>query len=312
MKRIIPLIILGVLISSYTIYALFFSNYTADQNKWEGSYSAYFQDEESYIDYVLNTVRFKDLKFSAVKIEKRSNFWKIAKTYGVNIDTLLAANPQWSSLNASLNQRVLVPGEKGVLTFIGRLNEIPSLKEKYGADENDIIIEDLPFYKKFYLKNHKSERPIAVFIKNKKPHSEDMSAAIAKEFSIREMFRSPLGGRYSSFYGSRIDPIFRVNSFHSGLDIAAPYGTPVGASRRGKVTQAGWMGGYGNAVVIEHDDGYRTLYGHMSVITVRQGAYVEAGRFIGRVGSTGHSTGPHLHFTLWHYNTLINPMKVLW
>jgi murein DD-endopeptidase MepM/ murein hydrolase activator NlpD len=316
MKKILPLTILCALICICIFYGLFYNNSSAleekEQIKWEGSYSSYFQDEDSYIDYVLNTVKIKDINFKAVKIEKRSNFWKIAKSNGINIDTLIAANPHWNSLNASVNQRILVPTEKGVLTFIGRLNEIPLLVEKYKTDEKEILIEDLPLYKKIYLKYSKSDRPIAVFIKNKKPHSGDLSETLAKEFALRELFRSPLGGRYSSYYGRRIDPIFRTNSFHTGLDIAAYQGTPVGASRRGRVTSAGWMGGYGNAVIIEHGDGYRTLYGHLSAINVRQGAFVEAGRFIGRVGSTGLSTGPHLHFTLWRYNTLINPMKVLW
>ncbi len=316
MKKIFPIVILGVLTCSCLFYGLFFyksaDKENTEQVKWEGSYSAYFQDEDSYIDYVLNNVKFKEIKFKAVKIEKKSNFWKIAKSYGVNIDTLIAANPHWNSLNASVNQRILVPEEKGVLTFIGRMNEIPSLLEKYKTDESGIEIEDLSFFKKIHFKFFKSDRPIAVFIKNKKPHSEDLSETLAKEFALRELFRSPLGGRYSSYYGRRVDPIFRTNSFHTGLDIAAAHGTPVGASRRGRVTTAGWMGGYGYAVVIEHADGYRTLYGHLSSVSVRQGAFVEAGRFIGRVGSTGLSTGPHLHFTLWRYNTLINPMKVLW
>jgi murein DD-endopeptidase MepM/ murein hydrolase activator NlpD len=72
------------------------------------------------------------------------------------------------------------------------------------------------------------------------------------------------------------------------------------------------MGGYGKAVIINHSQGYRTLYGHLSVIYVRPGQRVNPGRLVGKVGSTGWSTGPHLHFTIWHNGRLINPMQVLW
>jgi len=139
-----------------------------------------------------------------------------------------------------------------------------------------------------------------------------MTNKMAKQFEVREMFRSPLGGRLSSFYGRRNHPIFRKRSFHNGIDIATRYYTAVGAARAGRVTSAGWMGGFGKAIIIQHDKGYRTLYGHLSRINVRNGQYVKAGRIIGRVGSTGFSTGPHLHFTMWKNKKLINPLKVLW
>ena len=78
------------------------------------------------------------------------------------------------------------------------------------------------------------------------------------------------------------------------------------------VEDTGWMGGYGKAVIINHQNGYKTLYGHLSAICTRPGAKVKPGTFIGRVGSTGWSTGPHLHFTVWHNGQLVNPMNLLW
>ena len=89
-------------------------------------------------------------------------------------------------------------------------------------------------------------------------------------------------------------------------------GTAVGAACGGVVEDAGWMGGYGKAVIVNHQNGYKTLYGHLSQICTRPGAKVKPGSFIGRVGSTGWSTGPHLHFTLWHNGQLVNPMNILW
>jgi hypothetical protein len=103
--------------------------------------------------------------------------------------------------------------------------------------------------------------------------------------------------RISSSFGRRIDPLLHRFSFHRGIDLPRPYGTPVFPARTGRVLTAGWATGYGLVVVIQHPDGFTTRYGHLSRITVKPGAEVEAGKtLIGYVGSTGLSTGPHLHF----------------
>ena len=106
----------------------------------------------------------------------------------------------------------------------------------------------------------------------------------------------PVPGPVVSGFGTRTDPIGGGTGFHSGLDIAASSGTPIRSCRSGTVVIAGWQGGYGNAVVIDHGGGMATLYGHQSQIAVSVGEKVLAGEVIGYVGSTGNSTGPHLHF----------------
>jgi len=103
----------------------------------------------------------------------------------------------------------------------------------------------------------------------------------------------------SSAFGYRIHPIDGVEKFHYGTDIAAPEGTPVVAVYGGRVEIAGWLGGLGWAVVISHGDHLETRYGHLSQILVQQGEEIEQGRVIGLVGSSGKSTGPHLHFEMW-------------
>lgn len=109
----------------------------------------------------------------------------------------------------------------------------------------------------------------------------------------------PLGKAYpvTSFFGMRVHPIKGDRRLHAGVDIGAPYGTPVLASRAGRVVFAGRSGGYGNTVILEHSNPKeRTLYAHLSKITVHQAQLVEAGTVVGQVGSTGLSTGAHLHF----------------
>ncbi|HNR78788.1 MAG TPA: M23 family metallopeptidase [Mesotoga infera] len=125
-------------------------------------------------------------------------------------------------------------------------------------------------------------------------------------------YRWPVYGVISSSYGWRTHPVNGGASFHSGLDIAAPQGTPIFAASKGVVIAAGVNGGYGNAVDIQHDNGYVTRYGHMSKICVYVGQRVDAGSLIGRVGSTGVSTGPHVHFEVKDpkMNTL-DPLSML-
>ncbi|MBD2136533.1 M23 family metallopeptidase [Anabaena sp. FACHB-1237] len=104
----------------------------------------------------------------------------------------------------------------------------------------------------------------------------------------------------TSLFGWRIHPITGDRRFHAGTDIGAPTGTPVIAAARGQVEGASWMGGYGLAVTINHTSAQQTLYGHLSEILVQPGQWVEPGTVIGRVGSTGNSTGSHLHFEVRH------------
>jgi murein DD-endopeptidase MepM/ murein hydrolase activator NlpD len=109
----------------------------------------------------------------------------------------------------------------------------------------------------------------------------------------------PLDRQYeiTSPYGWRIHPITANRTLHAGIDLGAPYGTPVLAARNGRVVRSGDWGGYGKTVMLEHSNpAQRTLYAHLSSITVEVGMWVEEGTVIGYVGSTGFSTGPHLHF----------------
>ncbi|MBI3998633.1 MAG: peptidoglycan DD-metalloendopeptidase family protein [Armatimonadetes bacterium] len=120
-------------------------------------------------------------------------------------------------------------------------------------------------------------------------------------------FLWPLRGPMTSRFGFRRHPIFRLRQFHQGVDISAPRGTPVRAADDGTVIFAGWYGGYGKLVIIDHGQGMSTLSGHLSAILVRVGQSVVRGKVIGQVGSTGYSTGPHLHFEVRRNGRPINP-----
>lgn len=119
----------------------------------------------------------------------------------------------------------------------------------------------------------------------------------------------PAGGTVTSGYGMRFHPIAHVVRHHDGVDISAPMGSPVIAAGTGKVIYSGWMGGYGNTVIIDHGGGKTTLYGHLSSIQASVGQEVSSGARIGSVGSTGYSTGPHLHWEVRHNGSPVNPLR---
>jgi murein DD-endopeptidase MepM/ murein hydrolase activator NlpD len=122
---------------------------------------------------------------------------------------------------------------------------------------------------------------------------------------------APVEGLLNSGFGVRRDPFHGNPAFHAGLDISTPTGQPVGATAEGVVVRAGWHGEYGNLVEIEHRSGYKTLYGHLSRILVKQGQKVKRGDRIGLVGSTGRSTAPHLHYEVRVGDRIVNPLEYI-
>ncbi len=118
----------------------------------------------------------------------------------------------------------------------------------------------------------------------------------------------PVPGYISSYFGVRPDPFDGHSARHTGLDIATPYGTPVHAVAEGMVTFAGVRSGYGNVIEIDHGNGYMTRYAHNSKLVAHPGQHVQVGDMIAKAGSTGRSTGSHVHFEVWYHGRVVNPL----
>ncbi|MDR1875195.1 MAG: peptidoglycan DD-metalloendopeptidase family protein [Synergistaceae bacterium] len=125
------------------------------------------------------------------------------------------------------------------------------------------------------------------------------------------MFDWPIRGPITSPFGSRVHPVFKTKSFHSGLDVSAPRGTPITAAAPGEVLFVGWMRGYGQVVIVDHGRNYSTVYAHMSSTRVREGQIVKSGTAVGTVGNTGTATGYHLHFEVRVGSGAKNPLDYL-
>lgn len=121
----------------------------------------------------------------------------------------------------------------------------------------------------------------------------------------------PAEGEITSPFGWRVHPIFGTQRLHTGIDIGADYGDATRAADGGVVIHSDWMGGYGNAVIIDHGNGISTLYAHNSQLLVSEGQTVAKGQTVARVGSTGYSTGPHLHFEVRQNGSPVNPLNFL-
>ncbi|MEW6732494.1 MAG: peptidoglycan DD-metalloendopeptidase family protein [Acidobacteriota bacterium] len=152
-----------------------------------------------------------------------------------------------------------------------------------------------------------SWRRIPVVLKNR-PYVSAIAkpTATREENSNRLELQLPVQGRISSVFGAH-----RPHGSHKGIDIAAPQGKPISAAAAGRVVFAGWQGGYGKTLLIEHQDGYLTRYAHADQLLVSPGEMVQVGQQIATIGSTGHATGPHLHFEVIKDNNHVNPLRTV-
>lgn len=154
----------------------------------------------------------------------------------------------------------------------------------------------------------------ATALEHKTVHLEqelrDYEMALRERATVPSLW--PVAGSLESGFGGRRNPFGGSSfEFHSGQDIEAPSGTPINAAASGTVTYAGWMNGYGNLVIVDHGDGLTTRYGHQSRIEVKVGQFIMRGQLLGFVGSTGRSTGPHLHYEVRINDHPVDPRQYL-
>ncbi|HMU82654.1 MAG TPA: M23 family metallopeptidase [Leptospiraceae bacterium] len=215
------------------------------------------------------------IRFARYTVAKDDNFYRIVTSTHQDPDTLASLNHLAAAADLAEGDQILIHNARGIF------------REEGGP--MSVYIPDAKMHFFAGLRFHPEESKIF--------RGNDFVYPLHK-FIV------------TSSYGTRLDPFTNKQTFHGGMDLAAPEGTPVLASRPGKVVFCGNLGGYGNLVVLDHGHGYRTLYGHLKAFTVKRGAMVAAGAQIATVGSTGRSTGPHLHFEMRKDGQLARPRLV--
>jgi murein DD-endopeptidase MepM/ murein hydrolase activator NlpD len=199
-----------------------------------------------------------------------------------------------------------------------KTREIKGLARVFAKEKSEIsvsVVEKNKLYKSLKQRRREYEAQVSEIEKS----SKDLEVMILKKIAARKggkvlgsgKMAWPVKGRITSRFGYRRHPLWGGRHFHTGLDIAAKYGKAVKSADSGEVIFAGWWDGYGKAVVVDHGRKSTTVYAHLSRIYKKVGAIVAKGQVIGLVGSTGYSTGPHLHFEVRKNGKPVNPTKFL-
>ena len=243
-----------------------------------------------------------NLSYFSYRIRPGDIIGKIAEKFDITQDAIISVNNVRNSRTIQPNEYLKIPTMPGILYTVKKNGEtIEAIAKKYEVDAE-----------KCAGVNH--TEITASLNKDSTIFVPDAALSFAERAEINgDLFRKPIRARWyrSSRFGWRANPFTGARSYHSGVDMACPTGTNIYAAMAGKVTATGYNSTYGNYVIIAHHSGYKTLYGHMSAILCHKGSYVTQDSRIGRVGSTGMSTGPHLHFTVFKNNKQVNPEN-LW
>ncbi len=253
----------------------------------------------------LQRLRAKKLRILEHTVQKGENYWSISRDYRIDVKTLLGANPSMD-FTAMNGQILLILERKGVLHAVAHGEKLGSIAQSYGTTVKRLKEENrIPWWRDL-------REGEVLFVADVDPIR--MNNRWKRYYESRGIFGAPFaswGKGWSSLYGIRNDPLTGEKRMHRGMDFKAAYGTDVFASATGRVVFAGVSGGYGKLVQIRHNNVYTTYYGHLSAIYVKNGQKVRRGQRIGKVGTTGRVTGPHLHFEIRRNGVTIDPLPLI-
>ena len=260
-------------------------------------------EEDGFIKGTEISYTFKDpVTFSDYTVIKGDTISGISKKFHLNnISTIIAVNKIENVRALNAGKKLRIPSVDGLIHKVAAGETVQSIGKKYSVEVIDILdVNDL------------DSEVIALgqelFIPGAKLDKNVLRAAMG------DTFINPLkttGWRLTSKCGWRADPFTGVKQYHPGIDMAISQGTPVYAALNGKVVACGWSNVYGNYAIIDHGNGYQTLYGHMYKKMCSLNQEVTTGTKIGLVGSTGYSTGPHLHFTVYKNGKVVDPLTLI-
>ena len=243
-----------------------------------------------------------ELYYQTYRVKPGDMIGFIAQEFNVTSDTIVSVNSIKAARNILPGQFLKIPSMPGILYTVRTGSEtIETIADKYEVSaEKCARVNSID-------RNAKLVAGKTLFV------PDAQLDWVTRQEINGDLFIKPLRSRYwlSSYFGWRSSPFTNKRSYHSGVDMAAPSGTNVYAALAGKVTTVSYNSVYGNYIIVTHHSGYKTLYAHLSATLVSVGKYVDTNTRIGKVGNTGMSTGPHLHFTVFKQGKAVNPMA-LW
>jgi len=240
-----------------------------------------------------------ELSFYSYTASDDIDIFSLAAAFSLPYDTIATLNRLPNADSIARGATVLIPSQPGIFVSQSPGNDLEYLVKSLWTETLEPHAPVRAFVDGRYVD--------FIFYPGQEFHPSE------RTFFLVAGFRFPLPkGVITSGFGMRLDPFTgRTVKFHTGIDIGAPYGTDVYAARSGKVESTGYSDVYGNFVIVVHDATWETLYGHLSRILVRKGQKVETGGTIGLVGSTGMSTGPHLHFETRRRGVATDPSPLM-
>src|SRR3989339_680829 len=259
-----------------------------------------------YYEEVIERLLAKHLGVMKYRLKANDNLWLLAKHFNINIDSIVGANSYLKSLTKlKLNQEIIIISEKGVLHKVKEKETVKSIASLYEITEKKLQDN--------YSQTRTIKKDDYIYIPGVEP--VDMTEEMKAQYALARLFGPPIfnGGRkYTSKMKVRSDPFTGEKSFHDGVDIKAFSGDKICAVASGVVVFSGIYGGVGYIGKIKKDNRKKTMYRHNSKLYVVSGQKVKKGHIIAQAGSTGRSTGIHLHFTVWDRSgKLVDPTLML-
>lgn len=259
------------------------------------------RDEFSVIGEVasVDPDQFARLQVDSYVVQPGDTLSEIAARFDLEMDTLISFNQIEDVRRMQAGATYQIPNRDGLLYTVKPGDSISSIAGSYGSSINAILDAN-------DLQSRTIYEGQVIFVPGAALNETE------RLLILGELFAWPTSGDFTSGFGMRADPFTGLPRFHNGIDLANRVGTPVRAAASGRVVHIeSQIGNYGRFVIVRHPDGFQTLYAHLSDFSVRNGEYLERGEIIGTMGNTGRSTGPHLHFSVIHNGTFVDPLRYL-
>jgi murein DD-endopeptidase MepM/ murein hydrolase activator NlpD len=246
----------------------------------------------------VNPVLLTSLKVTEYKTQPGDTLGRIASRFKLNVDTIVSWNDIHDARAMAAGTTFSIPNSNGLKYTVRRGDTLQGIAKARGVEFNSILDW-----------NRLNTSVISVgqelFLPGARMNPDDLSKVMGS------LFVFPVQGPISSFFGERPDPFTGVANYHNGIDIVNKPGTPILAAMSGTVADVGFNNNYGNYVILKHTGGYQTLYGHMIRYVVARGQKIQQGQKIGDLGTTGYSTGPHVHFSIFRNGQPVDPLRFL-